>query len=234
MYYRLMILFIAGMLIASCSVISGNDKQTSTILSRLDLGPYTVVSKTSMMLAAESGDSSALKAAFSKGEKLNAVSAEGSAFSLALKNGHESISRILLRAGSLWQPGFQEGGSSALILAAHQGFDQLVKMLIVRGAPIEHHDQEGYTALAKAAINGHLTTLKILINAGANVDAQPLGRSVLMHVVEDNNMLISQLLIGAGAELNYQDDEGDTALRIARRKGFYDIDLMLVQAGARP
>ncbi|WP_156499403.1 ankyrin repeat domain-containing protein, partial [Oleiphilus sp. HI0061] len=230
----LMILFIAGMLIASCSVISGNDEQTEAILSRLDLSPQKVPAKTPMMLAAERGDSSALKKAFSQGGKLNAMAPEGTAFSLALSNGHASISRILLTAGSQWQEGFSLGDSSALIEAADQGFDQIVKMLIVRGVSLDHRDKEGYTALAKAAIKGHLTTLKILINAGAQVDAYPLGRSVLMHVVEDNNMLISQQLIAVGADLNYQDDDGDTALKIARRKGFFDIDLMLVQAGARP
>jgi hypothetical protein len=55
-----------------------------------------------------------------------------------------------------------------------------------------------------------------------------------MHVVEKNNMLLSQLLIAAGADLDFSDADGDTALKIARRNGFFDLDLMLVQAGARP
>ena len=45
MLYRLMILFIAGMLIASCSVISGNDNESETILKRLDLNPVEVSAK---------------------------------------------------------------------------------------------------------------------------------------------------------------------------------------------
>ncbi len=234
MLVRLMILFISGMLLASCSAISGNDKETQIILSRLDTTSYLVAGKTAMMIAAENGDSGALKASFAKGDKLNAISTEGTAFSLALKNGHASICRILLAAGSDWQPGFDERQSSALIEAASQGFDDIVKMLIAREVPLDHRDKEGYSALAKAAIGGHLTTLKILINEGAEVNAEPLGRSILMHVVEDENMLISQQLIAAGVDINYQDEMGDTALKIARRKGYYDIDLMLVQAGARP
>jgi ankyrin repeat protein len=47
-------------------------------------------------------------------------------------------------------------------------------------------------------------------------------------------MLLSQLLIAAGADLNFSDSDGDTALKIARRNGFFDLDLMLVQADARP
>jgi ankyrin repeat protein len=229
-----MILLISGIVIASCSAISGNDEENQIILSRLDTTSYLVAGKTSMMIAAEKGDSRALKESFAKGDKLNAVSTSGSAFSLALKNGHSSICRILLAAGSDWEAGFKEGNSSALIVAASQGFDDIVKILLMRGASIDHKDEEGFTALAKAAIGGHLTTLKILLIEGAEVDAYPEGKSLLMHVVEDENMLISQQLIAAGVDLDYEDENGDTALRIARRKGFYDIDLMLIQAGALP
>lgn len=203
-------------------------------LKSLDMSHQQVASKTALMLAAESGDSRALKTALEGGIKINAFTGTDTAFSLALKNKHEAISRILLSAGSDWQKGFSNEQTSALIIAADEGFDDIVKMLILRSAPLEDKNEKGYTALSICAKNGHLTTLKILINAGANVDVSPEGRSVLMHVVEKNNMLLSQLLIAAGADLNVSDENGDTALKIARRNGFYDLDLMLVQAGARP
>ena len=110
----------------------------------------------------------------------------------------------------------------------------LLKDLIIRGADLNYEDHLGYSAITKAAKKGHLTTLKILINAGANVNVAPEGRSVLMRVVEDNNMLLSQLLIAGGADVNFRDANGDTALKIARRLGYFDLDLMLVQSGARP
>ena len=221
----LMVLFLA-----SCAHQDGKRID----LKNIDISSFEVAEKTALMLAAEAGDSGLLKSALERGGKINAFTTQDSAFSLALKNGHEAISRILLSAGSDWSLGFSPGQASALIVAADQGFDELVKMLIIRSAPLEQADENGYTALAKSASNGHLTTLKILINAGANVNVQPEGRSVLMHVVEKNNMLLSQLLIAAGADLNFSDVEGDTALKIARRNGFFDLDLMLVQAGARP
>lgn len=203
-------------------------------LKNLDRSSEQVVEKTDLMRAAESGDGNALKRALEQGGKINAETANNTAFSLALKNKHEAISRILLSAGSDWQTGFQTEKTSALIVAAGEGFDDIVKMLILKGAPLEQKNEKGYTALALSAKNGHLTTLKILINAGANVNVNPEGRSVLMHVVEKNNMLLSQLLIRAEADLNFSDNNGDTALKIARRNGFYDLDLMLIQAGARP
>ncbi len=227
---RILTLSFMVYLLASCA--HHDDKRID--LKNIDTSSLQVSEKTDLMLAAEAGDSGRLKLALEKGGKINAFTAQDTAFSLALKNGHEAISRILLSAGSNWETGFSEEPSSALIVAADKGFDDLVKLLIMRSAPLEQKDEKGYTALARCAKNGHLTTLKILINAGANVNVKPEGRSVLMHVVEKNNMLLSQLLIAAGADLNFTDAVGDTALKIARRNGFFDLDLMLVQAGARP
>ena len=241
MLYRLMVrlftlvtVVACSSLFVSCSSLIGSQSNSKVDLKQLDLSTRQVESKTKLMLAAEQGNSTQLRIAFEQGAQLNSISPEGTAFSLALINGHKSISRILLSAGSDWRSGFTKQHSSALIFAAEQGFDDLVKLLIVRGAEIDQVDGEGYAAISKASMNGHLTTLKILINAGANVDVISQGRSVLMHVVEDNNMLLSQLLIAAGADVNFQDEHGDTALRVARRKGYFDLDLMLVQAGAQP
>ncbi len=217
-----------------CSLLSGSKNENELILSRLDLSRVEVAAKTLMMQAAETGDGVLLKQAFAKGDSINAFNSEGTAFSLALANGHISLAKILLAAGADWQLAYDQLGSSALIVAASQGFNDVVKKLLIREAEVNHIDAEGYSALARAAINGHLTTLKILINAGGEVDLYPGGRSILMHSVEDNNMLIAQILIAAGADVNYQDDNGDSALRIARRKGYFDLDLMLVQSGARP
>lgn len=228
--YKLFLMSLIVLLFSGCAY----QAEQRFDLRDLNISSQQVLEKTELMLAAETGDSGRIKAALEQGARINNFTAEDTAFSLALKNGHEAISRILLSAGSDWDIGFSKGQSSALIVAADQGFDDIVKMLIVRSAPLEQKDENGYTALAKCAKNGHLTTLKILINAGAKVDVQPEGRSVLMHVVEKNNMLLSQLLIAAGADLDFSDSEGDTALKIARRNGFYDLDLMLVQAGARP
>lgn len=228
--HRFMILLIIVMTVVSCS----SQSVRKVNFNKLDLTHTQQVEKTVLMLAAEQGDSARLRQALEEGALINSESPSGTAFSLALTNGHFNISRFLLTAGADWRLGFKPGDMSAVMYVADQAQNTLLKELIVRGADFDYEDRLGYSAIAKAASKGHLTTLKILINAGANVDVAPEGRSVLMRVVEDNNMLLSQLLISAGANVNYFDLNGDTALRIARRKGYYDLDLMLVQAGARP
>lgn len=229
MAYRLMILLITVLVVVSCS---SQQIPSKVDLSILDLSTVRVEQKTPLMIAAESGDSTGVRRALEHGALLNSEAFDGTAFSFALRNDHHSIARILLAAGSDWHLGFERDKSSALIYAANLAYNTLAKTLILRGAELDHTDNVGYSALARAALKGHLTTVKILINAGANVDVAPQGRSLLMRVVEDDNILISQLLIRAGANVNFKGVSGETALSIARRKGYYDLDLMLVQSGA--
>ncbi len=228
-FVRAIILFLLPLVVVACTSSSRVDID----YSKLDRKTVAVPEVTELVSAAANGSAQGVREALASGAQLNAVAPEGSAFSVALRRKHSAVASFLLGAGANWRAGFAPGQPSALMVAARNGDNRLVKQLILKGALLDYQDDQGYTALAVAALEGHLTTMKVLINAGADVDAVAEGRSVLMHVVNNNNVLLSQLLIKSGADVNYQDDEGDTALKIARRKGYFDLDLMLVQAGAR-
>lgn len=204
------------------------------IYNQLNLETVFLEAPSPLIQAAKSGSRDRVVQALEQGELINAISPEGTAFSVALRSGFSNISTFLISMGANWQHGFAPGEESALISASRRAMNKVVEALLIRDVEINYTDDEGYSALAKAAINGHLTTVKILIAADANVNVTPDGRSLLMHVVEDDNMLISQLLIQAGADVNFRDENGTSALQIARQKGLFDLDLMLVQAGARP
>jgi len=227
---RAIILSLTLLVIGACA----SQGPSSFNYNRLDLQIVTVDTPTDLIRAAREGDHAGIRRALEQGDLINAVAPEGSAFSVAIRQGYPVIASFLLSAGANWRTGFPPGQPSALMLASERGENRLVKQLILNGAALDDTDNSGYSALTLAAMKGHLTTMSILINAGADVDNVADGKSILMHVVEDNNVLLSQRLIKAGADVNYRDENGDTALRIARRKGFFDIDLMLVQAGARP
>lgn len=223
---------IFGVLYISACAIQAPPKVN--IYNQLDLQTRFIDQPSQLMRAAQSGSIDETRYALEQGNLINAISPEGTAFSLALRKGYSGLSSFLITMGANWELGFPPGEHSALMLAADRAMNKVVTTLITRDANVNYIDDSGYSALALAAIKGHLTTVKILIAANADVNVAPDNRSLLMHVVEDENMLISQLLIQAGADVNYRDENGVSALQIARQKGFFDLDLMLVQSGARP
>ena len=62
---------------------------------------------------------------------------------------------------------------TALIAAAHLGHDEVVRILIEAGAPLDHVNNLGWTALIEAVVLGdggarHQTTVEALVKAGAD------------------------------------------------------------------
>ena len=95
---------------------------------------------------------------------------------------------------------------TALIAAAHLGHDGVVRELIRAGAPLDHVNNLGWTALMEAVILGdggprHVETARALVQAGANVDIP--------------------------------DRQGATPLRHARSRGYAAMAHLLEEAGAR-
>jgi ankyrin repeat protein len=65
---------------------------------------------------------------------------------------------------------------TALIAAAHLGHDGVVRQLIAAGAPLDHVNNLHWTAVIESIVLGdggprHRATLKALIDAGANLQA---------------------------------------------------------------
>jgi len=69
---------------------------------------------------------------------------------------------------------------TALIAAAHLGHAAVVQRLIDAGAPLDHVNNLGWTALIESIVLGdggprHVATLKALVDAGANVNLADRG-----------------------------------------------------------
>ena len=59
------------------------------------------------------------------------------------------------------------------------------------------------------------------------------GHSLLMHIVEGGDLLTAEMLLAAGADVNYRGSDGRTALDLARASNNRDIEMLLIQAGAQ-
>jgi ankyrin repeat protein len=94
---------------------------------------------------------------------------------------------------------------TALIAAAHLGHDEVVQRLIKAGAPLDHVNNLGWTALIESIVLGdggarHTETLKALVEAGANANlADRNGRTPLTLARERRYAAMTKLLEQAGA-----------------------------------
>ncbi len=95
---------------------------------------------------------------------------------------------------------------TALIAAAHLGHAGVVRKLITAGAPVDHVNNLGWTAVIESIVLGdggprHIATLAALIEGGANV--------------------------------NIADRTGATPLALAQAKGYGEMAHMIAAAGGR-
>ena len=100
-------------------------------------------------------------------------------------------------------------------------------------AQVNASDAGGYTPVMRAAEQGHVSVVKVLLAAGANVNVSQGGESLLMKIVASGDLLTAEMLLAAGADVNYRSPEGRTALDVARATNSQDLDMLVVQAGAR-
>ncbi len=226
---RVIILSSVLVWIAGCATNATNPSQGF----RINTTSRVIDNPSGLMQAVAQGHETRLRERIISGDSVNAVFKEDTPLRIALINERVRIAQILLRAGAKPDASLNKEQASALMLASRHGLNSIVTQLIKQGVDIDYENASGNSALVEAAMRGHLTTVNILIAAGVNVDVFPNGRSLLMHMVADNNMLIVKPLIEAGVDVNYMDANGESALSVARENNFHDLDLLLVQGGAR-
>lgn len=114
--------------------------------------------------------------------------------------------RVLIDLGASAKLVTSRHNGTALIAAAHLGHDEVVKLLIQAGAPLNHVNNLGWTALIESIVLGkggprHTETLRALVRAGANV--------------------------------NLPDREGMTPRGMAWARGYWEMVRLLENAGGR-
>jgi len=91
--------------------------------------------------------------------------------------------------------------NNELIMAVKNGDVEKVQRLIEQSANVNAKRENGWTALRWAAFFGHKEIVKLLIQAGADVNAKEYeyGRTALYYAREEGHEEIVQLLLEAGA-----------------------------------
>lgn len=128
-------------------------------------------------------------------------------------------------------------GTTPLMSAAEKGDLSRVEELLAKGADVNVANSDGYTALYYAVQSGNLRSVEVLLKAGADVNARtrknftPLMASINMAWGKPD---ITLALINAGADVNFTDSDGETALWIATTESSDQVMEALLKKGANP
>ena len=125
------------------------------------------------------------------------------------------------------------------LYAGAEGRDDILKMILATGrANLKDTNRYGGTALIPAADKGHPSTVRILIEAGVDIDhVNNLGWTALMEAVilGDGGPVYQEIvgiLVDAGAR-QIPDRDGVTPLEHAGRLGFTEIAAKMAAGPAR-
>ncbi|XP_029416094.1 nuclear factor NF-kappa-B p105 subunit isoform X2 [Nannospalax galili] len=158
---------------------------------------------------------------------------------LAVITKQEDVVEDLLRVGADLSL-LDRWGNSALHLAAKEGHDKILSVLLKHRKTahlIDCPNGEGLNAIHIAVMSNNLPCLLLLVAAGADVNAQEQksGRTALHLAVEhDNISLAGCLLLEGDAHVDSTTYDGTTPLHIAAGRGSTRLAALLKAAGADP
>jgi len=150
----------------------------------------------------------------------------------AARAGKTEVIELLLAAGADKSAQSSFFGTP-LHNAAVKGNTDAVRCLLRHGCPVNVRDEDGSTPLHLAVIRGSDDVIKALLEAGADINAQSTadGRTALMWAADQSQLAVLKFLLQSHADLNKTDNQGWTALMLARINGQDEAARILKQAG---
>ncbi|HTZ21604.1 MAG TPA: ankyrin repeat domain-containing protein [Opitutaceae bacterium] len=110
----------------------------------------------------------------------------------------------------------EKWGLTALKCAIYSGQDDVLQLLLDHGADV----REGRPLIDAVAFEFDATTIKLLIDKGANVNAKrDDGSTALMKAAQYAELDVVRLLLKKGADIRAKDNNGRTALMLIRNQG---------------
>ncbi|KAF7691897.1 hypothetical protein HF521_010864 [Silurus meridionalis] len=128
-------------------------------------------------------------------------------------------------------------GRTAFMWAAGKGSDDVIKVMLElkHDMDINMADKYGGTALHAAALSGHISTVRLLLEKGAIVDPlDVMKHTPLFRACEMGHRDVILTLIKGGAHVNLVDTDGHSALHWAALGGNAEVCEVLMENGLGP
>lgn len=161
----------------------------------------------------------------------------------ALFDQPNNLFNALRRPDTLWRSVDQNIGSqTGLQCAASQGLTQTLSDILPSSreefvGAIDRMPAVGNRPLVSAAANGHESTVRLLLNSGANIEvystSKPRG-TALFHAVARGAKAMVEVLLDYGAKAGTACEYHTNALQAGIFYGHLDIVKLLLGAGASP
>ena len=236
-----------------------DDVETVRLLlaSGAAVGPANALGVTPLWLAANNGSPAAVDALLAAGADPNrALPAGETPLMTASRTGSAAAVRALLAHRADPHAREHAHGQTALMWAAAQGHPEVVRLLLAAGARVDDRSkaypqvvsssgnadrsgvfevmQGGYTPLLFAARRGDAASARLLVAAGADVDAAAAsGTSPLVVAAHSGHGALAAFLLSAGADPGAA-DAGYAALHAAVLRGDPLLVRALLAHGADP
>ena len=119
--------------------------------------------------------------------------------------------------------------------AAFCGLQDIAEILAIEHAQdvSSQSIDDGSSPLHLSSRRGHIDTVRMLIERGADVSAQNKYGSTALHwALMNGHVDLARMLIKCGADVSAQEKDGSAALHLASKKGHVDLARMLIERGA--
>ncbi|EFJ46903.1 hypothetical protein VOLCADRAFT_62022, partial [Volvox carteri f. nagariensis] len=170
---------------------------------------------------ASDGDIETLRAMLNQGMNPNSSDYDGrTGLMLAASGGHEVICTTLFVTGCDSRR-IHAFGNSAMCEAVKNAHDNVIDVLLSYGATLAMDPMAVASVMCTAVYEGDLVKLRRLLRSGAPPDACDYDKRSALHIAgaEGNLAAVKLLVEEGGADPNFQDRWGNTALDEARRVG---------------
>lgn len=195
-----------------------------------------------LLKASEAGHLEMVKLLLARGAKTDAVKVfQGTTTPLAavaglypqeVKEQHREIIILLLDAGSDINAE-NENSKTALTLAVERGDMDLIKLLLGRGADVNHraYSTHGNSALDEAAFDGRLDIVQLLMDGGAELKHETRSFTSLHRASAWGRLEVMKLLLRSGAAAEAAETDQTTALHEAASGGSTQAIKLLLDNG---